>query len=500
MMVPRSFLFSSVPSPKPSKQHFPVSKPSVKMDSQEDESAIQLPSEYNMQRNHTSPVVIPPKRGHRMTPVQAQATRRDPRTPKRSRITRQSSSSTLGDRPLPTSIASILEATAIPVPRRKWAARESRKLPQGNHVQDFSKLLMDGLDDQLLYGTGNSTLDILLSPPEENDKSFVSSDCDSESLSYSAPSISADSLPSLDIDIETPSSLSTPFTPSGQRSPFERNLRRRRPSNCENCASNHPLLDSDRSDSEDAHLTTSCRSSPLDYTPCKSLVSSRSFTRLGSLKSNLTASLRAIKSAAQTVSTFASPSVQPDDLLTRSLFTISPGLTDDRRPPPMDDTPSPALRRYLNPIMVSPAEMYSYQDQPHESADSRNCPISVQMQTYNRSGRHGCRKGRFQYSSSKSRRQHTSPFDPEMPPMSRQREPRENSDFLRMAALEMNMRRRGKLRDDIPTRARVWLPPRKGSQVKFSPYDYDFEDEDEEVAEAEPAIPSRWIGISIESF
>ncbi|KAL5051839.1 hypothetical protein BDW71DRAFT_169620 [Aspergillus fruticulosus] len=490
MMVPRSFLFSSAPSPK----RLVVSPSSVDMSLRHDELALEITPETQPMNMHTNPVVIPPKRGHRPTPAQTQSTRKDQRTPKRTRVTRQSSSSTLGDRPLPTAVASILEATAIPVPRRNRTVRESRKLPRGNHVQDFSKLLMDGLDDQSLYGTGNSTLDILLSPPEETDKSFVSSDCDSETFSYSAPSISAESVPSLDTDIETPSSFSIPFTPSSQRSPSEK-IRRRSPPKCENCASNHPLLDTD-SDSEDEHTITSRQSSPLDSTPSKRLVSSRSFVRLGSFKSNLTASLRAIKSAAQSVSNFASPSLQPDDFLTRSLFTITPGMTDDRRPPPMDETPSPALRRYLNPIMVSPAEMYSFQDQPHESFDSHNCPISVQMQTYHRQGSRGSRVGRFHFSSSKNRGRQSSPFDPEIPPMARQREPRENSDFLRMVVLEMNMRRRGKLRDDIPTRAQVWLPPRKGSQARFVSYGYDYEEEDE----IESEIPARWIGISVESF
>ncbi|KAL5002144.1 hypothetical protein BDV10DRAFT_158427 [Aspergillus recurvatus] len=490
MMVPRSFLFSSVPSPK----RLVVAHSSVDMSLRQDELALGIAPETQPMNMHTSPVVIPPKRGHRPTPAQTQSTRKDQRTPKRTRMTRQSSSSTLGDRPLPTAVASILEATAIPVPRRSRAVQESRKLPRGNHVQDFSKLLMDGLDDQSLYGTGNSTLDILLSPPEETDKSFVSSDCDSETFSYSAPSISAESVPSLDTDVDTPSSLSMPFTPSSQRSPSEK-IRRRSPPKCENCASNHPLLDTD-SDSEDEHTITSHQSSPLDSTPSKTLVNPRSFVRLGSFKSNLTASLRAIKSAAQSVSNFASPSLQPDDFLTRSLFTITPEMTDDRRPPPMNEPPPPALRRYLNPIMVSPAEMYSFQDQPHESFDSRNCPISVQMQTYHRSGSRGSRNGGFQFSSSKKRSRQLSPFDPEMPPMSRQREPRENSDFLRMVVLEMNMRRRGKLRDDIPTRAKVWLPPRKGSQARFVPYGYDYEEEDE----LESEIPARWIGISIESF
>ncbi|KAL4802275.1 hypothetical protein BDV18DRAFT_147188 [Aspergillus unguis] len=497
MMVPRSFMFSSVPQPKPLerkvKQRPFVSKTPVDMVSLEDDSALHIAPESSPQTIYANPVVIPPKSGHRMASAQSQTTRKDPRTPKRNRVARQSSSSTLGERPVPTSIASILEATAIPVPRRKRPGRSSQRLPPGNHVQDFSRLLMDGLDDQA-SGSGNSTLDILLSPPEENEKTFVLSDCDSDSLSYSAPSISADSVPSLDADMDTPSSFSIPFTPSCQRSLSDKAWRRRRPSKCENCVQDHPLLDTDESDSTDEHTITSRPSSPLDSTPSKPLVTSRTFPRLGSFKSNLTASLRAIKSAAQSVSAFASPSVQPDDFLTRSLFTITPEMTDDRRPPPMNETPSPALRRYLNPI--SPAEMYSFQDQPHESLDSRDCPAPVQMQTYHRLGSRGSRNNRFQISSSENRRRQSSPFDPETPPISRQREPRENSDFLRKIVLEMNMRRGGKLRDDIPPRARVWLPPRKTRQAKFVPYDYIYEEEDE----LETAIPSRWIGISIESF
>jgi len=45
----------------------------------------------------------------------------------------------------------------------------------------------------------------------------------------------------------------------------------------------------------------------------------------------------------------------------------------------------------------------------------------------------------------------------------RPREPRENSDFLRVVVLEMNMRRKGKLRDGLG-RARIWLGPRDGGK------------------------------------
>jgi hypothetical protein len=46
----------------------------------------------------------------------------------------------------------------------------------------------------------------------------------------------------------------------------------------------------------------------------------------------------------------------------------------------------------------------------------------------------------------------------------RQREPRENNEFLRICVLEMNMRRAGKIEDDGPKSGRkaFWLPPRVG--------------------------------------
>lgn len=494
-MVPRAFLFSSVPPLHHGKKS-QLSKSEVDLIAVQDVSGLEL---HDKESPHTSPVIIPHKRGSRMTPVQRDPVRKGPRTPRCTKTTHRTSSAASGDRPVPTSIASILEATAIPMPRRKRNAREPRRIPPVNHVQDFSKLLLEGVksrDESLMESTGNTMLDILLSPPEDNDRFASGSNCDSDSEapSLSAHSLSIESVPSLDAELESPSSSPIPSTPSIQRSPCER--RYLRLSQYESCAFDHPLLEEDElSDSEWEPVQ---QPAFLDSTPTKSSPS-RSFPRLGStFKSNLTASLRAIKSAAQTVSTFATPSVQPDDFLTRSLLTITPKMTDDRRPPPMNEPPSPALRRYFNPVTVSPAEIYAYQDHPHENLDTSNCPVSVQMQTYHRSGKRGSRKSRFHLPGSKGRGRYSSPFDPEVPPMSRQREPRENSDFLRMVVMEMNMRRSGKLRDDIPTRARVWLPPRKDNQTRHSPYDYN-EDEDEDEDEAEHAIPSRWVGISADS-
>lgn len=435
---------------------------------------------------YSSPVVIPPKSSSRVNSLRQLSTNTGSR---RSSTLRRNPSSnmSLESRPLHSSVVSILEATSIPVPRRNRSIRGARKLPSGKiPSEEFSRLMTGEIEeDRLLGGPRNSMLDLLLSPPEENDnKSSTGSDYDMDASSISGRSVSTDSTPSLDHDLDSPSSL--PSSPLSQRNPFERRFRR--VSLSEDCAFNHPLLDTESSEPgmDDMEANT---------TP--SQTSSLSFPRFGSsFKSNLTASLRAIKSAAQTVSAFRTPSTQPDDFLTRSPFTISPELTDDRRPPPLDKPPSPALRRYLNPIIVSPAEMHIYHEDPHGAKDaSRNCPVSIQMQTYRRSASRDDRRRAFHLAGAGSRdHRKNCPFDPEVSPMSRQREPRENADFLRVIVLEMNMRRSGKLRDDIPPRARVYLPPRKNNQSRLVYPGYFYDDEDD--YEEENGIPSRWVGVT----
>jgi hypothetical protein len=436
---------------------------------------------------NAAPVVIPPKRGSR-TPVRREIRSRTPS--KYSASSRRSScSESSNERPIRPSVASILDATTIP--RRKGSVRRPRKLPQGNHVEEFSRMMQEGIrskEDFLMGGAGNSPLDILLSPPgEDNDKYSSSIGNESElETPFSARSNSSDSVPSLAHDLNSPPCYQLPSTPGSQRSPLERRQLRYSPS--EDCAYDHPLLEADIEEGELFDLQ-GYEEPMIPDLSVKQSSSVRSFPRLtSSFKSNLTASLRAIKSAAQSVSTFATPSVQPEDFLTRSLFTINPELTDDRRPPPMQTPPSPALRRYLNPTPMSPADMCVYLDHPHETAESaRACPVSIQMQTYRRSRGRGHRRNNFHVISSKNR-DHYYTSDPELPPMSRQREPRENSDFLRMVVLEMNMRRSGKLREDLPTRARIMLAPRKSNPYRVSG---DYEDDD-----ANDTVPSRWVGIS----
>lgn len=64
----------------------------------------------------------------------------------------------------------------------------------------------------------------------------------------------------------------------------------------------------------------------------------------------------------------------------------------------------------------------------------------------------------------------------------RQREARENPDFIRIAVMEMAMRKRGKLDDQRPGRARWTLPPRKAAGRAY-------------VVGAD-GVPARWVPLS----
>jgi len=66
--------------------------------------------------------------------------------------------------------------------------------------------------------------------------------------------------------------------------------------------------------------------------------------------------------------------------------------------------------------------------------------------------------------------------------LARQRDMRENSDFIRVAVMEMLMRKKGKLDDHKPGRARWALPPRK---PPTKPYEI-----------GSNGVPVRWIAVT----
>ena len=326
---------------------------------------------------------------------------------------------------------------------------------------------------------------MLLSPPDEDQPESCSfqSDTTLGPLS-SVRSMSSESMPSLGTDTESLDSVGDPAAPElaiGSRSGCDRRQKSISASKGEDCVLNHPLLPQVARMQEEEEEEQSCECLVDE------LSSERTHaTRIrSSFKSNLTASFRKIRSAAHSFSTFTTPSIPPDDYLSRSLLSISPQFTDDRRPLPSDDTPDPALRRYLNPITISPSEFHYHLEQESPSSSQSDCKASIQLQTYRR------KKGGSEKASSPpiftSQQQALGAADG-VPHVSlpRQREPRENSNFLRVIVLEMNMRKVGKLSDASPGRARLWLPARQAGKTGL---------DGEGGKEEKKGTPQRWAGV-----
>ncbi|KAK5265958.1 hypothetical protein LTR99_004855 [Exophiala xenobiotica] len=410
------------------------------------------------------------------------------------------------------SVQDVLSSTTIPI-RRKPRQRTVQRLPNCDYVADFSKLLRDDLPsgESSLSGSWTSpqfeglfgAIDGLL----EGQMYVGSEGLDAGILS--TRSLSTESMPSL----TSPDEYSvTDGSPATLRSPSDHRLRQMASS--EDCSGQHPLLQVEEDEDFSGTTTPDLAMSP----PPKHLRRLMPEKRPSSFKSSLTASLKALKSAAQTVSNIAStpPLVQPDDFLSKTIFDFQPALTDDRRPPPSDEPPSAALRRYLNPHTSvplppdSPAQLHFWVDEkpypPPSQAFEAKPKLKIRRKYQNR---HNLASAAARESSnhvigpksstsqlppvvplatcipSSIRTAHASSpptwLEPDGTPSNkhraaqtllddtmnsstevgqpRLREPRENRDFLRVFVCEMNMRKSGKLSDEAVGHAKLWLPP-----------------------------------------
>ncbi|KAF1933192.1 uncharacterized protein M421DRAFT_52532 [Didymella exigua CBS 183.55] len=418
---------------------------------------------------HSSPVVIPPRTPPRASSAQTvrmngQNSGRPPRS-----IRRHNPDA------LPPAVAALLAITSIPArqPQRR------RKRPAADRRISMDELIQEWKQDdtEIASSLSGSPMDLLLGRVDESESDYGGSlpSLDQERGRFGASrSISSDSLstlpPSLDYDSPSYAShwdnLSTPESLS-RKSLSERREKIYSSPPKEDCVLDHPLLHFNAEDPEE--FTEANVPDVITISP--------SNERFKSFKSNLTASLQALKEAAKSFSNFTAPSVPPEDLLTRSI--LSPNFTSEMRPNHLDGLPSPALRRYLNPqpAPTSPTELsMQLHDALMIDADADTHAPMIQMQTYDRRGR-----------SSRSRRKTADPFSEagrlQSPtPTVRQREPRENSDFLRVIVLEMNMRRVGKLDTKAVGKARIWLPPRKLGSCKSPAF------------QSASGVPNRWVG------
>lgn len=500
MMVPRSFLFQVSPGPKPkSPQHSPFPERKEKkamgvstVKAIPTPSTPAYPSSNTLTTNTsapTEPVRIPSSTPMLIQPRTHASSRRPSPSPHTQTVMsrgqhgrrRHKSPDAHNPDATPQAVLALLAVTAIPPPRGLARRRslQSRRVTIDELVHEWR-----------LEGTSPSSsgLDILLEPAEDEDSDCladIEDEKDGELLS--SRSVSSDSIASSTPSLDPASSTASTFSHGPSTPP---SLRGRRTSAMkamkaggiivspptERC-DDHPLRPSSANDSDDTIV--SHRFTQQSKEPIK---------KKSSLKSNLTASLNALKSAAKSFSNFTATSIPADDMLARSLF--SPRFASEMRPKDIDGLADPALRRYLNPVQgVQPPPLSlddfssQFQQALAQPADDEPTPM-IQMQTYSRSRRRHSKSGK----SSSSAGSEKGALLAQILPAMRQREPRENSDFLRVVVLELNMRRIGKLDMKSPGRARVWLPPRKNNEVE------------PDRSNRKDMVPMRWRSTSAEDL
>ena len=313
---------------------------------------------------------------------------------------------------------------------------------------------------------------------------------------FSTRSLSTESMPSLASPADFSSTDTTGLSPPSSLVRSSSDRRFKQLASSENCAAEHPL--SERRSEDEGDTTPEMSISPPQRKP---MMRDR---KPSTFKSSLTASLKAIKSAAQSVSNYATPAVvQSDDFGGQSFFDFQPSLTDDRRPPP-DQSPSPALRRYLNPHHAtppdSPAQLHFWID--HRASDpnlgSSSEPgtarpkLKIKKKYLNPSDGEASKlpplvplatcipsQIRTAHASSPpvwlasdgtpSNKQTATAMWQGTEAGLKQCEPRENRDFLRVYVCELQMKKAKKLRNDIEGRAKMWLPPIERERRKVRP-------------------------------
>lgn len=377
---------------------------------------------------------------------------------------------------IPPSVAALLAMTAIPQRKRNT----TRKITTPSQRLTVDAVLRHTRRHESEYSLSmsRSPVDILLNTSDDDgDLDTVGSDPENESF-MSLRSMSVESMPSLVESSTYDSSLSLPslLTPSPGASPIRK---RRLPSVSSPTRQNtleHPLSDNEGVDVDSLDFSAFAKATG-DCEQEGSILEIRP-SRRSAFKSNLTASLKALKAAAISFSSMTTPMLTPDDFLTRSIITIDPRVpfTDERMPPKLADIPTPALRRYLNPTSHRTPDLQTLMP------GSSKCTASIQMQTYK------IHKDSDKQNTKLSKRKSldtacTEPTTESIAnPVIRQREMRENSDFIRIAVMEMLMRKNGKLDDKVPGHAKWALPPRQASP---------------QVCQVgEGGVPVRWIAIT----
>ncbi|KAK4631152.1 hypothetical protein CLAFUR4_02957 [Fulvia fulva] len=476
MLVPRSYKYSSSPPTTTTTTNYPNEKTLRRSGMRK---ATEPTSERHLSsrppsptRTSTEPVMIP----HAAVPARqsCNTVTAIPTAQRRSQTVNigRRKQSAHDPNALPPAVAALLAVTSIP-PRRPNRYRKricnDRRISIEELVQGWKS------DSSLKSSYGSPALNVLLEDSGCEDDEADRKDSVREPNYLNSRSASSDSMPSLDSDDRSILSLGSPSTPGSLRSTRSYSYLKKEKSRslplAEDCALDHPLAEHKDSDEDDLMFTMQKQ----DIPPAKPR---------SSFKSNLTLSLQSFKkaaveslssfsraSAAHTHSRIATPPI--DDMLWSHPF-LFPRFSSEVRPA-IDGNVSEADRRYLNPMPLT----FEEQEAPFQQA--LHAPFlaevvedapTIQLQTYNSRGRRrgGPKRGNANPNSEAGRALLGASAV-------RQREVRENPNFLRVVVLEMNMRREGKLEQG---RAKIWLPPRQSSPAPG----------------VAPRVPSRWQGVS----
>lgn len=491
-MVPRAYRYSVTASPKDVDEKEALRRkrtsplPQVESKKPALRSTSPVPTKAAPPRTPTPPVAVPiPERSRTPEP------KRVPAMQSRAKSGSSSSKESPHDpNALPPAVAALLAVTQIPRPK----PGQFKRRPAASRRISIDELVNEWKSEESLKSNLSSSpaLSMLLEDQDEEDDQSQPQQNTTEEDYLFARSTSVDSIPSLEDDelsllsngsLPTPESLRSRKSISNLR---KEKVARSLPASV-SCASDHPLVPpspNEDSDPDDALLLTPKNKSQPPTKP------------KSSFKSNLTTSFQALKNAISTFSLSTASAQQqsqssPSSPLSAEMLWSHPFLFPRFSPeirPAIQGTPSQAQRRYLNPMPLTFEEQEApYQlalhapylaEQILSEAEAQSAP-TIQMQTYARGRRKAAASSkRSSLAGSSAGPDPNSEAGRALQSGVRQREPRENSDFLRVVVLEMNMRRGGKLEYG---RAKIWLPPRQVSPPGKG---------------RERGVPRRWVGVS----
>lgn len=369
-----------------------------------------------------------------------------------------------------------LALTSIPPLRKNRVNSDNSKSSTVNAILEQISVSEKEYD----FSTEGNPLEIFLSLQEEENNGYEPKKIQANVRNKTLPrpiSTTSDSISSITTHFQPPFSVST--SQKKLRFASEQCTRlRRKPfySHRQPCVyEDHPLIpvgsDSSKIDQENSMNKLEEKNNTLDFNDLQTR------SKLG-LQLKLMTSFHRIKFALNSVSSHFNSALVPTNssIPTKSADTDL-SQTSECLPLNLEYVPTTELRWYLNPITNAPIE--EHPSALYRTKRQQRCLVCVQMQTYKISASNEHSPHRI--ISHRTKPTYDDQLSKEL--MIRRRDMRENCDFLRVAVMEMLMRRRGKLDNQVPGKARLVLPPRT---LTIRPPEI-----------TDEGIPVRWISLPV---